>query len=171
MLGCWLDCAVASILDRPIASPPRAWLVLDELPALPRATGLLTLLPEGRKFGASIIIAFQAIGQLRETYGLHATSTMVGQTSTQLIMRLGDPDSTRWATQLLGQSEIEEHRASQSLDSDQMTDKGSISTLRQTKAIVLDSEISQLPPLTGYLRLSGSADCQGADRPGAYDAR
>jgi type IV secretory pathway TraG/TraD family ATPase VirD4 len=155
LLGCWLDCAVASILDRPIASPPRAWLVLDELPALPRATGLLTLLPEGRKFGASIIIAFQAIGQLRETYGLHATSTMVGQTSTQFIMRLGDPDSTRWATQLLGQSEIEEHRASQSLDSDEMTDKGSLSTQRQTKSIVLDSEISQLPPLTGYLRLSG----------------
>ena len=155
LLGCWLDCAVASILDRPIANPPRAWLVLDELPALPRATGLLTLLPEGRKFGAAVMIAFQAIGQLRETYGVHASSTIIGQTATQLVMRLGDPESTKWATQLLGQSEIEEHRASQSLDSDVLSDKGSISTQRQTKAIVLDSEISQLPPLTGYLRLSG----------------
>ena len=155
LLGCWLDCAIASILDRPLDNPPRAWLILDELPALPRATGLLQLLPEGRKFGAAVVIAFQAIGQLRETYGQNAAGTMVGQTSTQLIMRLGDPESTRWATQLLGQSEIEERRVSETLDSDDMSDKGSLSSMKQTKMIVLDSEISKLVPLTGILRLSG----------------
>jgi type IV secretory pathway TraG/TraD family ATPase VirD4 len=154
LLGCWLDCAVAAILDRPIRGAPRVWLVLDELPALPRASGLLTLLPEGRKFGAACVIAFQAIGQLRETYGQNNASTIVGQTSTQLIMRLGDPESTAWATQLLGKSEVEEHRSSASLDSDAWSDKGSLSTLRSTKQIVLDSEIGSLPPLTGFLRLS-----------------
>ena len=155
LLGCWLDCAVAAILDRPSSGAPRAWLVLDELPALPRASGLLTLLPEGRKFGAAIVIAFQAIGQLREAYGPHAAGTIVGQAGTQLVMRLGDPESTKWATELLGRAEVEEHRSSQSLDSDEMTDKGSMSTMRQTKPIVLDSEIGQLPPLQGFLRMSG----------------
>ena len=155
LLGCWLDCAVAAILDRPIKGAPRAWLVLDELPALPRASGLLTLLPEGRKFGAAVVIAFQAIGQLRETYGPNATGTIVGQTGTQLVMRLGDPESTKWATELLGRSEVEERRTSASLDSDEWTDRGSLSTMRQTKPVVLDSEIGQLPALTGYLRLSG----------------
>lgn len=155
LLGCWLDCAVAAILDRPTSGAPRAWLVLDELPALPRASGLLTLLPEGRKYGAAVVMAFQAIGQLRETYGQNAASTIVGQAGTQLVMRLGDPDSTTWATQLLGKSEIEEFRASQSLDSDAMTDRGSQSTTRQTKPIVLDSQIGQLPPLAGFLRMSG----------------
>lgn len=155
LLGCWLDCAVAAILERPIKGAPRAWLVLDELPALPRAAGLLTLLPEGRKFGAACVIAFQAIGQLRSTYGQHEAGTIVGQTGTQLVMRLGDPESTKWATELLGRSEVEEHRSSASLDSDAWTDKGSLSTMRQTKAIVLDSEIGHLPALTGFLRLSG----------------
>lgn len=155
LLGCWLDCVVSAILDQSTSTPPRTWLILDELPALPRATGLLTLLPEGRKFGAAVVIAFQAIGQLRETYGPNATGTIVGQTGTQLIMRLGDPESTTWATQLLGRSEIEERRASQSLDTDTITDRGSLSTLRQTKPVVLDSELGQLPPLEGYLRLSG----------------
>lgn len=171
LLGCWLDCAVAAILDRPIKDAPRAWLVLDELPALPRASGLLTLLPEGRKFGAACVIAFQAIGQLRETYGQHAAGTIVGQTGTQLIMRLGDPESTAWATQLLGRSEVEERRSSASLDSDALIDKGSLSTMRQTKPVVLDSEIGQLPPLTGFLRLSAlpiarvSIDRAHMDRP------
>lgn len=155
LLGCWLDCAVAAILDRPTRGAPRAWLVLDELPALPRASGLLTLLPEGRKFGAAVVIAFQAIGQLRDTYGPNAAGTIVGQAGTQLVMRLGDPESTKWATELLGRSEVEEHRSSASLDSDAWTDKGSLSTMRQTKPIVLDSEIGHLPPLTGFLRLSG----------------
>ena len=155
LLGCWLDCAVAAILDRPVKGAPRAWLVLDELPALPRASGLLTLLPEGRKFGAAVVIAFQAIGQLRETYGPNAASTIVGQAGTQLVMRLGDPDSTGWAARLLGKAEVEEHRASQSLDTDEMHDKGSLSTMRQTRDVVLDSQIGELAPLTGYLRLSG----------------
>lgn len=155
LLGCWLDCAVAAILDRPIRGAPRAWLVLDELPALPRASGLLTLLPEGRKFGAAVVIAFQAIGQLRDTYGQNAAGTIVGQTGTQLLMRLGDPESTKWATELLGRSEIEEHRSSASLDSDAWSDKGSLSTTRSTKPVVLDSEIGNLAPLTGFLRLSG----------------
>ena len=69
-------------------------------------------------------------------------------------MRLGDPESTTWATQLVGKSEVEEHRASQSLDSDAMIDRGSLSSMRQTKQVVLDSEIGQLAPLTGFLRLS-----------------
>ena len=155
LLGCWLDCAVAAILDRPTKGAPRAWLVLDELPALPRASGLLTLLPEGRKYGAACVIAFQAIGQLRETYGQHAAGTIVGQAGTQLVMRLGDPESTAWASQLLGRSEVEEHRASASLDSDELSDRGSLSTMRQMKPVVLDSEIGDLPPLTGFLRLSG----------------
>ena len=146
---------MAAILDRPTKGAPRAWLVLDELPALPRASGLLTLLPEGRKFGAAAVIAFQAIGQLRETYGPNAASTIVGQAGTQLVMRLGDPDSTGWAARLLGKAEVEEHRASQSLDTDEMHDKGSLSTMRQTRDVVLDSQIGELAPLTGYLRLSG----------------
>jgi type IV secretory pathway TraG/TraD family ATPase VirD4 len=146
---------VAAILDRPTRGAPRAWLVLDELPALPRASGLLTLLPEGRKYGAACVIAFQAIGQLRETYGSHAAGTIVGQAGTQLVMRLGDPESTAWASQLLGRSEVEEHRASASLDSDELSDRGSLSTMRQMKPVVLDSEIGDLPPLTGFLRLSG----------------
>lgn len=155
LLGCWLDCAVASILDRNPVDPPRAWLVLDELPALPRASGLLTLLPEGRKFGAAVVIAFQAIGQLRETYGRNAAGTIVGQTASQLVMRLGDPESTQWATQLLGQAEVEDRRTSQTMVAEELTDQANLSNVRQTKAIVLDSEISGLAPLTGFLRLSG----------------
>ncbi|WP_339348661.1 type IV secretion system DNA-binding domain-containing protein [uncultured Sphingomonas sp.] len=176
LLGCWLDCAVAAILDRPTRGAPRAWLVLDELPALPRASGLLTLLPEGRKFGAACVIAFQAIGQLRDTYGQHAAGTIVGQAGTQLVMRLGDPESTKWATELLGRSEVEEHRSSASLDSDAWTDKGSLSTMRQTKPIVLDSEIGHLPALTGFLRLSGlpiarvAIDRAHMERPDIADA-
>lgn len=155
LLGCWLDCAIASILDRSLAEPPRAWLVLDELPALPRAKGLLTLLPEGRKFGAAVVIAFQAIGQLRDTYGANAAGTIVGQTASQLVMRLGDPESTKWATQLIGQAEVEDQRSSQHLNSEELTGQGNLSGVRQTKSLVMDSEISTLPPLTGFLRLSG----------------
>jgi type IV secretory pathway TraG/TraD family ATPase VirD4 len=155
LLGAWLDCACAAILDRPPNGAPRAWVVLDELPALPKSESLLRVLPLGRKFSASVIIAFQAIGQLRDRFGQHATGTIVGQTSTQVLMRLGDPDSCEWAANLLGKAEVDVVRDSQTLDSLTFKDRSSAASSRETRSVVLDSEIGGLQPLEGYLRIAG----------------
>ena len=51
--------------------------VLDELADLPRVENLARLLPEGRKFGAAIVLTFQALGQMRKRYGANIAEAML----------------------------------------------------------------------------------------------
>lgn len=116
---------------------------------------LLTILPEGRKFGAAVVIAFQSISQLRETYSQLGASTIVGQTATQVVMQAGDPETARWGQELFGSAEVEARRASETLETGEFVDRGSLSTQRETKPLVLDSELLGLGMGEAFMRLGG----------------
>src|SRR3546814_5613732 len=66
LLACWLECAASAVLGLPPSPDRRIWFVLDELADLPRVDNLARLLPEGRKFGAAVVLTFQALGQMRQ---------------------------------------------------------------------------------------------------------
>jgi hypothetical protein len=151
----WLDAAASAILQRDIDAPCRAWLILDELPSLPPITSLMTLFPEGRKFGAAITIAFQSVAQLRDKYGPEGVHVITGQTATQLIMSVGDHPTATWAVELCGQVEVENQRTTESLDDNAKGDRGSFAMQRERKALILDSEVMELRTGEAFLRLSG----------------
>ena len=67
IVAAWVDAAASAILQRPLDTAPKAWLFLDELASLPPIQSLLVLLPEGRKFHACVVLAFQSVAQLRQT--------------------------------------------------------------------------------------------------------
>ena len=153
VLAAWIDGAASAILQRPIDDAPNAWLFIDELPSLPPIQSLLTLLPEGRKHRACIVIAFQSIAQLRQTYSDHGAEIVTGQTATQLVMAAGDHASAKWAVDLMGTIEVESQRPSDQLSEDRKT-HGSLSTTRERKALVLDAEVTGLRIGEAFLRLS-----------------
>lgn len=86
VIAAWIDAAASAILQRDPGDAPKAWLFLDELASLPTVQSLLTLLPEGRKHRACVVIAFQSIAQLRQAYGDEGAEIISGQTATQLIL-------------------------------------------------------------------------------------
>lgn len=153
IITAWIDGAASAILQRPIDQRANAWLFIDELPSLPPIQSLLTLLPEGRKHRACIVIAFQSIAQLRQTYSDHGAEIVTGQTATQLIMAAGDNASAKWAVDIMGTIEVESQRPSDQLTEDRKT-YGSLSTTRERKALVLDSEVTGLKIGEAFLRLS-----------------
>ena len=61
------------------------WFFLDELADLPRVDNLTRLLPEGRKFGASVVLTFQAIGQMHRRYGRDSAEALLGCCNTKLL--------------------------------------------------------------------------------------
>lgn len=154
VIAAWIDAAASAILQRDPGDAPKAWLFLDELASLPPVQSLLTLLPEGRKHRACVVIAFQSIAQLRQAYGNEGAEIISGQTATQLIMAVGDGATAKWATDLIGTAEVENQRASEALGDDPKT-RGSIAIHRERKTIVMDSEVTNLPIGAGFLRLSG----------------
>lgn len=155
IIAAWIDAAASAILQRPIDSASPAWLILDELASLPPVQSLLTLLPEGRKYRACVVIAFQSIAQLQQSYGDHGFQLITGQTATQVMMATGDHATAKWAVDLCGTIEVENQRASDTLSTDPKAERASLATTRERKTLILDTEIAELKTGEAFLRLSG----------------
>lgn len=152
LMACWLDCAATSILGLEVSKSRRVWMLLDELPDIPRVDQLLRLLPQGRKFGASVVITFQSIGQMHDRYGREGAEAMLGCANTKLFLQTIDSDTRLWISKTLGDVEIEIRAATDNMDFEHGKGRTSLGTTRQLRPAVIESQL-RLPPHTGYLQL------------------
>jgi type IV secretory pathway TraG/TraD family ATPase VirD4 len=126
--------------------------VLDELADLPRVENLARLLPEGRKFGAAIVLTFQALGQMRNRYGDNITEAMLACCNTKLFLQTVDRETRVWASQTIGDCELEMRVATDTLSFGKDAPRTTIATQRGLRAAVLESEL-RLSPHQGFLLL------------------
>ena len=153
LLACWLECACGAILGLDPHSDRRVWMMLDELPDMPAVDQLTRLLPQGRKFGAAVVITFQAIGQMRDRYGKDAAEALLGCCNTKLFLQMTDSDSRRWASQTIGDVEVEVRGATESLAFELGKGRTSLAANRQIRPALIDSEF-KLPRFHGVLQLA-----------------
>lgn len=152
LMSCWLECAASAVLGLPPSPERRIWFVLDELADLPRVENLARLLPEGRKFGSAIVLTFQALGQMRHRYGDNIAEAMLACCNNKLFLQTVDRETREWASETIGQCEIEMRSATDTLSIGNERPRISIATQRQFRPAVLESEL-RLPPYQGYLLL------------------
>jgi energy-coupling factor transporter ATP-binding protein EcfA2 len=151
LMACWLECAASATLGLSPSPKRRMWFVLDELADLPRVDNLTRLLPEGRKFGAGVILTFQSIGQMHARYERDSAEALLGCCNTKLYLQLVDRDTREWASKTIGDVEVEIRPASDMLEYSQDGARSSLGTVRHIRAAVLESEL-RLPPYEGYLQ-------------------
>jgi type IV secretory pathway TraG/TraD family ATPase VirD4 len=152
LLACFLECAATAILGLNPHPSRRVWLMLDELADLPKVENLSRLLPQGRKFGASVVLTFQAIGQMRDRYGQDGAEALLANANTKLFLQLADSATRQWASQATGTVETEVRGASENLDHQVGKGRTSLGTSRQILPLLLESEF-RLPPHHGFLQL------------------
>ena len=152
LMACWLECAASAVLGLSPSPERRIWFVLDELADLPRVENLARLLPEGRKFGAAIVLTFQALGQMRNRYGANIAEAMLACCNTKLFLQTVDRETRQWASQTIGDCEVEMRVATDTLSSGNEVPRTTIATQRSFRAAVLESEL-RLAPHQGYLLL------------------
>lgn len=152
LMACWLECAASAVLGLSPSSDRRIWFVLDELADLPKVENLARLLPEGRKFGAAIVLTFQALGQMRHRYGANIAEAMLACCNTKLFLQTVDQETRKWASETIGQCEIEMRVATDTLSIGSEVPRTTIATQRHFRAAVLESEL-RLRPHQGYLLL------------------
>ncbi|ESZ88720.1 MAG: type IV secretory protein VirD4 [Blastomonas sp. CACIA14H2] len=152
LMACWLECAASAVLGLSPSPERRIWFVLDELADLPRVENLARLLPEGRKFGAAIVLTFQALGQMRHRYGDNIAEAMLACCNTKLFLQTVDRETRQWASETIGQCEVEMRMATDTLTVGKEVPRTAIATERQFRAAVLESEL-RLPPHQGFLLL------------------
>lgn len=150
LLACWLECAASAMLALPPSQGRRVWFLLDELADLPRVDNLTRLLPEGRKFGAAVVLTFQAVGQMRHRYGDDLAESMLGCCNTKLFLQMTDGESRRWASETIGTCEVEVHTMTGALGDGDTKPRMTLGRQRQTRPAVFESEL-RLARHQGYL--------------------
>ena len=145
----WLDSLVLRLLTTPEPGQRRAWFVIDELASLQRLPQFHTALTKGRKSNNPIIFGYQGKAQLEVIYG-HLAEVMLSQPSTKFILKTAEPKAAKWASELIGEIEIERVRETVS---DGKRQGKSFMMDRQIEPLVMSSEIEGLDDLHSFVKL------------------
>lgn len=155
VLSLWVDIAIKAVLSLEPIHRERLWFGLDELPTLQKLDILKLALTNTRKYGLCILIGVQDFSQVYEIYGQYLASTILSGCQTKLLLRVTDGEAARKLADLIGQIEIVESDESLSYGLNSQRDGVSIAKRRQLRDLVLTSEITRLPDMTGYLVTPG----------------
>jgi type IV secretory pathway TraG/TraD family ATPase VirD4 len=158
MQAIWLDCLVRWLMDAEISNDPKdqVWIVADELPALEYQPNILTLLTRGRKRGLAAVIGFQNVAQLRQIYGDNGAITITSAPTTKVVLRCDEPQTARWASDLIGSHEVERLQMTQLAGLSTYREGINLAPHRSVEHLVLPAEIQMLEPFNGYLCVAGT---------------
>jgi Type IV secretion-system coupling protein DNA-binding domain len=141
----------------------RLWFVVDELDALGQIDGLKDALARLRKFGGRCVLGFQSIAQVSSTYGTGDAQTLVENCGNTLILRCSGSDhggTANFASRLIGQREVLRTNRSRSRRPGEFLSSTTLSEHIGIEPAVMDSQIEQLPDLSGYLKFASVPDWQ-----------
>jgi hypothetical protein len=148
----WLDTLVLRLMNQGQASSGKVWFVLDELATLQRLPQLHTAVTENRKSNNPVVLGFQGRSQLETRYG-HEAEAMLSQPATKIFLRTSECHAAEWVSRTIGA--VERERLSESRSSGQAGQRRkteSYNLERRVEPLVMDSEISGLANLRGYLK-------------------
>jgi type IV secretory pathway TraG/TraD family ATPase VirD4 len=152
--GLWLDCLVRWLMTAEIGSE-QVWIVADEVAALGYQPQMEKLLTRGRKRGLAVVLGLQNVSQLRAIYGAEGAVTLTSSPTTKLLLRVDEPETARWASDLIGEHEVERLQMTQLAGLSSFREGINLSPQRQLEHLVLPSEIQMLQPFQGYACIAG----------------
>jgi type IV secretory pathway TraG/TraD family ATPase VirD4 len=160
MISAWMRLGIFEAMNRP-EGDQRLWFIVDELDALGQIDGLKDALARLRKFGGRCVLGFQSIAQVSSTYGVGEAQTLVENCGNTLVLRCSGSEhggTSRFASGLIGQREVVRASIATSRRPGDWFAATTRSEHRSIEAAVLDSQIEQLPDLSGYLKLASTPE-------------
>jgi type IV secretory pathway TraG/TraD family ATPase VirD4 len=147
----WIDMIVGTLQSGFAGdkSQRRAWGIFDELAEARKIPKLPTALTKNRKYGNPIVLGFHDKAQLVDTYGENPAKTILGQPSTQVVLRTQEQTAVEDRAEMIGKVELE--RVNENTSSHAFDRRGSYSSQRVIEPRILASEIRKLPSLEGYV--------------------
>lgn len=152
LITVWLDIAISAIMSLAPDRERRLYCVIDELPSLQKLPSLSDFLARARKYGGCGILGFQSYPQLEATYGIQDAAAITGYCSTWVALRANDTPTAKHVSENLGQVEQIEANEGMSYGVNDMRDGVNLSRVQVTRPLVMHTEVTNLPNLSGYLR-------------------
>ena len=159
-ISAWMRLAIFEAMNQP-EGDQRLWFIVDELDALGPIDGLKDALARLRKFGGRCVLGLQSIAQVSGTYGTAEAQTIVENCGNTLILRCAASEhggTSHFASRLIGQREVVRTTVSRSRRPLQWLPSITRAEHSSIEPAVLDSEIEQLPDLSGYLKFASVQD-------------
>jgi len=151
----WFEIVINNLLSQGQTTQHKTWIILDELATIQRIPSLAKGLSVARSYGGCFVLGIQNIAQMKEIYGSNATQDISSECNTRCIFRTNDPDTARWVSDNIGQSETNEYMEGLSYGANEMRDGVTLNKHSKLKQVVLPAEIQNLPRLELYLKMSG----------------
>lgn len=155
LISAWIDVICSSILSLPESNKRRIWLFLDELASLDNIKSLEDALTKGRKNGLRVVAGVQSVSQLKQIYGKEGATILMSCFRTLLVLggAKTDSETAEEMSKALGEHEVIRDNKNRSSGGG----KSSTSTSEQVQRerVVLPSEITALPDLTGFVSFAG----------------
>jgi hypothetical protein len=132
----------------------RFWFFLDEVHTLGDIKldeAVATL----RKFGVAIVSGIQSRSQFDSLLGDKRAATVLSCFSTNLILRVTEPDMQKKAAEFIGKMEVESTNQNQALSVNESRDGAGITKMDSEKWVVMPSELGDLSVGKGFLKLTG----------------
>src|SRR3546814_8910499 len=101
---------------------------------------------------SDLILGFQSYPQLEATYGIQDAAAITGYCSTWVALRANDTPTAKHVSENLGQVEQVEANEGMSYGVNDMRDGVNLSRIQVTRPLVMHTEVTNLPNLSGYLR-------------------
>ncbi|MHB8257813.1 MAG: type IV secretion system DNA-binding domain-containing protein [Acidiferrobacterales bacterium] len=145
---------VASIIEqvvRQIASMPdckpdrrRIWLILDEVPQAGRVPSISDALVTLRSKGARVILGLQSVAQIEQAYDRHVATIWASSTATKIICAVQSPADQRWASDLVGEREVERYHGQTQMSAGAGAASRSSSWHRSREPVMMPSQFGQV---------------------------
>jgi type IV conjugative transfer system coupling protein TraD len=152
LITVWIDIAISAIMSMAPDPDRRLYCIIDELPTLQRLPSLSDFLARARKYGGCGILGFQSYPQLEATYGIQDAAAITGYCSTWIALRANDTPTAKHVSENLGQVEQIEANEGMSYGVNDMRDGVNLSRMQVTRPLVMHTEVTNLPNLSGFLR-------------------
>lgn len=160
LITAWVGFLANGILQLPedVNNTRHLWLVGDEFSSLYKIAGFADALSKMRKFGGHCMIGMQSYPQLVKNYGQDEADEIIDLLNTQHFFRSMRTRIAEFASEQLGEQEIEQMRENYSYGANTIRDGISYGKQLVKRRLVLSSEISNLNNLECYV-------VQGGDIP------
>lgn len=153
LISVWASIAIRSLLGLNPNLNRRIWFFLDELASLNPIKDLLTLLTEGRKYGACGIVSLQSTSQFEDLYGREKAEVMLGNCRTKLVFAEQNPTVADKISKVFGTKEIRSVNEGISYGAHETRDGVNLSTYEKALPIISPTDIMNLERNNLYIGL------------------
>lgn len=155
IISLFIDTIAREVLDLEESNDRRIHFMLDEFGQLQKLDGIIKLLTVARSNGVSVWIGIQEEANMREKYGDNLTDTIANNTPTKIMMSVGDPNTRKKISDMIGERQYEYTTQNYSTGIEADRDGSSFNKSKVIEKAVLPSEIGLLQEHQFYFNQRG----------------